>query len=277
MMNDASERGATEPGTRPATVWPVMVLAHNEERHIRACLDSIFGADTGAPFEVYVMANGCSAGTEDIVREYGTANGHVHLVSIALGDKCNAWNVFVHETVAQECPGQEIYFFMDGDVRAVPGSFSAMEKVLRGAPVARAVVAPPASGRSMRHDREELLRKRGLIGGQPLRPAWFISRQVPGCRGAHSSAARGRRWSARGAGEMGSRPDGTVERRTHRALRRLGFQLRVVPFCPPLGPRCLLAAYGPLWATGLRVRVAWSAAPGGRHRRPATRHPRDLP
>ncbi|EXI76734.1 MAG TPA: glycosyltransferase family 2 protein [Candidatus Accumulibacter phosphatis] len=176
MMNDASERGATEPGTRPAAVWPVMVLAHNEERHIRACLDSIFGADPGAPFEVYVMANGCSDGTEDIVREYGTANGHVHLVSIALGDKCNAWNVFVHETVAQECPGQEIYFFMDGDARAVPGSFSAMEKVLRGAPVARAVGAPPASGRSMRHDREELLRKRGLVANLYALRGSFVAR-----------------------------------------------------------------------------------------------------
>jgi hypothetical protein len=27
-----------------AAAWPVMVLAYNEERHIGACLDSIFAA-----------------------------------------------------------------------------------------------------------------------------------------------------------------------------------------------------------------------------------------
>ena len=85
--------------------WPVMVLAHNEERRIEACLDSIFSADPGAPFKVYVMANGCTDRTEEIVSTYHKHEQRVHLVSIRLGDKCNAWNVFVHDTVPAECPG----------------------------------------------------------------------------------------------------------------------------------------------------------------------------
>ena len=92
--------------------WPVMVLAHNEERHISNCLDSVLSADRGAKLEVFVMANGCTDRTEDIVRNYATKRPEVRLVSIRLGDKCNAWNVFIHETVPAQCPGREIYFFM---------------------------------------------------------------------------------------------------------------------------------------------------------------------
>jgi len=92
-----------------------MVLAHNEERYIKACLDSIFTADPACSFEVFVMANGCSDRTEEIVREYARRRPEVKLVSLALGDKCNAWNVFIHETIPADCPGREVYFFMDGD------------------------------------------------------------------------------------------------------------------------------------------------------------------
>ena len=46
--------------TRVASAWPVMVLAHNEERQIDACLDSILAADPACNLEVLAMANGCS-------------------------------------------------------------------------------------------------------------------------------------------------------------------------------------------------------------------------
>jgi len=156
--------------------WPVMVLAHNEERHIEACLDSIFNADPGAPFQVYVMANGCTDRTEELVSQYARREPRTHLVSIRLGDKCNAWNVFVHETVPTQCPDQEIYFFMDGDARAIPGSFSAMASELRQEPQANAVGAPPASGRSMAHDRAELLQERGLVANLYALRGSFVDR-----------------------------------------------------------------------------------------------------
>jgi glycosyltransferase involved in cell wall biosynthesis len=153
-----------------------MVLAHNEERHIRACLDSIFAADPGARFEVYVMANGCTDATEEIVRAYARQRPEVHLVSIALGDKCNAWNVFIHETAPARCPDREIYFFMDGDARAVPGSFSAMARALAEDEYAHAASAPPASGRNAARDREELLQMRGLVANLYALRRSFVSR-----------------------------------------------------------------------------------------------------
>lgn len=142
---------------------PVMVLAYNEERHIEACLDSLFNGEPCVPLDVYVMANGCTDGTEQRVRDYARKRPEVRLVSIALGDKCNAWNVFVHETVPRLCPGRSVYYFVDGDARSVPGSLRELAAALEREPHAHAASAPPAAGRNLAHDREELLRERGLV------------------------------------------------------------------------------------------------------------------
>ena len=163
-----------------ASAYPVMVLAHNEERHIAACLDSIFRSDPALRFEVFVMANGCTDRTEEIVREYAARNPDVHLVSIVLGDKCNAWNVFVHETLPSRCPGRPVYFFVDGDARFLPGSFSAMAGALAQDSVASAVGAPPASGRSADRDRRELIEERGLVANLYGLRGSFVQRLIDG-------------------------------------------------------------------------------------------------
>lgn len=156
--------------------WPVMVLAYNEERHIAACLDSLFDGEPGLPLEVYVMANGCTDGTEQRVLDYARKRPEVHLVSIALGDKCNAWNVFIHETVARHCPGRSVYFFMDGDARSVPGSLRRMADALRADSHAHAASAPPASGRNAAHDRQELIDERGLVANLYALRGSFVQR-----------------------------------------------------------------------------------------------------
>jgi len=140
-----------------------MVLAHNEERHIAACLESIFTADPDLDFDVYVMANGCTDRTETIVSGYARDRPDVHLVHIDLGDKCNAWNVFVHATVSNDAPGREAYFFMDGDARSAPGSFSAMLRALRNHPTAHAASAVPGSGRNRERDAREIVEQHGLV------------------------------------------------------------------------------------------------------------------
>jgi glycosyltransferase involved in cell wall biosynthesis len=133
--------------------WAVMVLAHNEERRIAACLDSLFDGELGRGLEVFVMANGCTDRTEEVVREYARRRAGVHLVSIAMADKCNAWNVFVHETARSIAAGRDVYFFVDGDCRVVPGSLARLADALGANPHAHAASAPPASGRSLQKDR----------------------------------------------------------------------------------------------------------------------------
>ena len=160
----------------PAKPWPVMVLAHNEERHIGACLDSIVESGCSHPLEAYVMANACTDATEQIVRDYGRRYPQVNLVSIELGDKCNAWNVFIHSTVAQHCPDRETYFFMDGDAQSVRGSFDVMHAALQSEPHAHAATAPPMSGRNAAHDRDALLREHGLVANLYALRGTFVQR-----------------------------------------------------------------------------------------------------
>ena len=156
--------------------WAVMVLAHNEERHIEDCLDSILAAEPGRQFDIFVMANGCTDKTEELVAAYGRRHAGVHPVSIELGDKCNAWNVFIHETVPTCAPGRDVYFFMDGDARAVPGSFTAMSQALERNPAANAASAVPASGRYVTRDRQQLLAERGLVANLYALRGSFVER-----------------------------------------------------------------------------------------------------
>lgn len=156
--------------------WPVMVLAHNEERHIGACLDSLFDGEPGKAFDVFVMANGCTDRTEEIVRQYAARRAGVHLVSITLGDKCNAWNVFIHETIPRHAASRPVYFFMDGDARIAPGSLSAMARALDTTPHAHAASAVPVSGRNVDRDRREIIEQCGLVANLYALRGSFVER-----------------------------------------------------------------------------------------------------
>ena len=156
-------------------VLKVMVLAHNEAKQIEACLDSLRSAAPGCNVLAYVMANGCTDNTEEIVTNYAAKNGGVELVSIAMPDKCNAWNVFVHETLAPSAT-DDIYFFMDGDAQASPAAFTAMAAMLAKDPVAMAVGAVPGSGRSMASDRRQMLEERHLVANLYALRGSFVRR-----------------------------------------------------------------------------------------------------
>jgi glycosyltransferase involved in cell wall biosynthesis len=160
---DRLETSAHSKGDTENAAWPVMVLAHNEAKNIVACLDSIYAADPGHAFSIFVMANGCTDDTEGIVSEYAKTHDGVHLVSIRMADRCNAWNVFMHETAPAHVAGRDVYFFMDGDCRAVPGSFSELAKGLADHPAANAAGAPPMCGRDRERDAKALLEGHSIV------------------------------------------------------------------------------------------------------------------
>ena len=140
--------------------WPVAVFAHNEARNIVACLDSLQAA-SAVPPACYVLANACTDATESRVREYARTHPNVQLVSIVVGDKANAWNVFVHEATPV---GRAAYFFVDGDVRATPGALDRMARTLEGEAHANGVSALPMSGRGVAGFQRDMLRDRGVAG-----------------------------------------------------------------------------------------------------------------
>lgn len=140
--------------------WLVAVFAHNEEAHIVACLESIAKASAAHSIHAYVLANGCNDRTEMVVRNFALANPWVTLVSLALGDKANAWNVFVNDISHISY----VYFFVDGDICVEPGSFDALFSALQRSPEANAAAAVPSVGRSKKF-LEQLVCEHHLVLG----------------------------------------------------------------------------------------------------------------
>ena len=159
MSELSKAAGEVESAAPP---YYVMVLAHNEADQIVSSLDSIYASEPGATFRIFVMANGCTDNTEEIVDGYAREHPEVTLVSIQMPDKCNAWNVFVHETAKNE-PPQNIYYFMDGDARVGQGALSALARGLDDNAIAVAAAAIPGSGRSKGSDRKEMLSEGHLV------------------------------------------------------------------------------------------------------------------
>ena len=156
--------------------WCIFVAAHNEERKIESCLKSIFAAEPDARPDVYVVANGCTDRTEERVLEFRRGHASVHLVTIRRGDKCNAWNEFIHDVVPGYCGGRDLYFFMDGDVRVTPGSFRALAATLDENVHAHAASGLPVSGRSVRQAREGLMTGRNIMGNLYALRGEFVRR-----------------------------------------------------------------------------------------------------
>lgn len=143
--------------------WPVMVLAHNEASHIVACLDSLYKAEPGREFKVFVLANGCTDNTEEIVENYARSHLGVSLIRLDIADKCNAWNVYVHDIIPRQIGGHSFYFFMDGDAQACPNALSELAHALECNPEALAAAAVPFNGRSMHYDRAMIRDNHGLV------------------------------------------------------------------------------------------------------------------
>jgi cellulose synthase/poly-beta-1,6-N-acetylglucosamine synthase-like glycosyltransferase len=139
---------------------PVAIFAHNEARHIERCLRSFAVGAPGLDLRFYVLCNGNTDGTNAIVAEYATLDPRVSLVDIALGDKCNAWNVYVHEIA----PDADVHIFMDGDCELGTDAIPRMLETLRSSPQASAVSTFPLSGRSIQQWRRNTRDQHGITG-----------------------------------------------------------------------------------------------------------------
>lgn len=145
------------------TLCPVAIFAHNEERLIAGCLDSVlsvFAGERDLEPRLYVLVNGSSDRTAEVVKAYGRTHRSIHLVEIDLGDKCNAWNHYVYR-IAPEAP---IHVFMDGDVHMGPRAAQELIAALDRHPAAMAAAAAPKGGRHSARYREETRKHPGIWG-----------------------------------------------------------------------------------------------------------------
>ena len=135
----------------------VAVLAHNEERRIAACLESL---PLGAPgIEVYVIVNGSSDATASQAR--AAAGGRAVVHDYAEGGKARSWNRFVFDELGEHA---ETHIFVDGDAAVAPGSIEALVKTLGEHPAANAASGLPLNGRRVKTYRAQVLGQHGLFG-----------------------------------------------------------------------------------------------------------------
>ena len=139
----------------------VVVLAHNEERRIAACLKSLLG------LQVHVVVNGSSDRTAEIARAFPVT---VH--EWAEPGKARSWNRIVLDSPGLDAPA---WVFVDGDAVVLPGSIEALLAALAD-PEVNAAAGLPANGRGMKHYRSEAIRTHGMFGDLYALSGSFVAR-----------------------------------------------------------------------------------------------------
>ncbi len=127
----------------------VCVFAHNEERLLPLCLAALDAAAAGVPFHAHVMVNGSTDETARIARALAAADPRISVHELALADKADAWNDYVHRA-SGAAPAADMHVFLDGDVRPCAGAFAALAEAFERQPEAWGAAALPAAGRTRR-------------------------------------------------------------------------------------------------------------------------------
>jgi len=148
-----SKPGVTEPR------YAIAVLAHNEERRIARCLNSLPLDDEH--FAIHVAVNGSRDRTAAIVCEHAGRHRNLTLHDWAEPGKARTWNRLLLDTLA---PGFSAVILVDGDAQVAPGSISALIAALEACPQARIASAPPLNGRRAEHYRTLMAKSHGVFG-----------------------------------------------------------------------------------------------------------------
>ncbi len=140
--------------------WSVCIFAHNEARRLPGCLKALDAAAAGRAIPVHVMENGSNDATAALAHAAAKANPRIHVHELAVADKANAWNLYLHE-----CAGEaSMHVFLDGDVRPAAGAFPALAAAFEANPRALGAAALPAAGRSRREWSRRLFANHYLSG-----------------------------------------------------------------------------------------------------------------
>ncbi len=136
--------------------YSIVIFAHNVEKTIDSCIKSILHTTKDTDSTLYVMANGCTDSTENIVEQLQKEFNNIQLVSISIADKANAWNDYLYNFA----PKSSLHFFIDGDITVEQNAISSIIETMSQNPAANAVGGVPVVGR----DRTGWINRMILLG-----------------------------------------------------------------------------------------------------------------
>ena len=137
----------------------IAVMAHNEERRIAYCLETL--PLNRNDVAIHVVVNGSSDRTAEIAQTFTQHANNVKVHQFVEGGKSRSWNRFLFEMLPDIHP---THIFVDGDAQILAGSIDALAESLANNPYANAVSGVPRNGRNAEYYREEMHRTRGLFG-----------------------------------------------------------------------------------------------------------------
>jgi len=282
--------------------WSAAVLAARETpERLRRTMEAIW-ASTSPPPLLDVVVNGNAALGQSIAEFVQTrpipTGQTVRVWSIAVGDKANAWNQYVHRLWI----GAGQVYFVDGYVSVLPDTFAILNRELGDSDDYVLAIAPmPRQGRSARALRRQMEAEGGIHGNlyglkentlrrlkaMPFRLPLGIYRTDPtiGAVFAHGMDPTLKEWDMRGRVRVCGQTSWETDRRTWWRVGTIGDQVK----------RMLRQAQGMLENAALRQHISerrippaqlpattrelvfdWIAARPGRARRLFLFHPLTL-
>ncbi len=140
--------------------YSIVMFAYNEERNIQNSVSSVFNNADEQLDALYVIANGCTDNTVTMLNQLQHQFPKLKIIEIVLGDKCNAWNNYMH-TIA---PESDVHFFVDADVQFSEQAFPKLCSTLMSNETANAVAGMPLSGRNKNYYQSLVTERSCLFG-----------------------------------------------------------------------------------------------------------------
>jgi glycosyltransferase involved in cell wall biosynthesis len=120
-------------------MYNIVMFAYNEQNNISNSLKSVYENKTSSLKCVYLIANGCTDKTVECAEQVKDELNFtaLQIVNIKLGDKCNAWNHYMHH-LADDV---DCHFFIDADVNFSENCFQQMHNKLINSKNAEVAIA----------------------------------------------------------------------------------------------------------------------------------------
>lgn len=139
--------------------YAICMFAYNEATHITQSIHSVMDNVDNKCAQVFVIANGCTDDTVPLLSVIAKEYPKLQIVDLPLGDKCNAWNEYVH----RYAPNVDTHFFVDADVLFSKNVFSCLHDHLQDSK-AHVVAGIPISGRNKDYYRSLVVERSCFFG-----------------------------------------------------------------------------------------------------------------